>query len=813
MNTLVRDLRFAFRQLRRKPSFTVITVLTLALGIGLNTAVFSAIDALLLRPLSGVREPDRLVQIYRRWPGIDFGSIAPIGRRDVQERTADVFTDVAVWAITPLSLSTGGRADIVVGQLVSANYFSILGVAPAKGRMFVASEDIGALAHPVVVVSYGTWQTRFGGDPAVIGRSVVVNGTAYTIVGVAPNDFKGTIPIVTPAFWVPLAQLDQIMPGNRGLLESRANSFMNAFARLKPGVSVATARARLTAAESQLIADLPNDYKGSQLVLVPQGEAGLHPSMVGAEVGLSAVIMAVVGLLLLIACVNVANLYLARASERWREMAVRVSIGARRSTLVRQLLTESLLVAGIAGAAGTGLAWWVIQLANHIQLPIDIPISADLRLSVPVLLFTLAITVLTGIAFGLVPALMSTRPSLVPALKGDAPAGASRSRTSRTLIVAQMALSIVLLVAAGLFLRSLKSATSVDKGFEADHLMLASFALELQGYSRDRAEAMVENVTARMLANPNVRAVGYSQSTPLTLNSSQRGVGIPGYTPRTDEQMSIDYNTVSAGYFDAMGIPMQRGHTFSARRDSGGAGEIVVNARFAQRFWPGQDAVGRTVQVGGRTLTVVGVVPTGKYQRLGEDPLAYMYLDQRQFWHGDFTMNLRTRGDPLSVAQFIRDEFTALDPNLPLTNVRTMNNILGTALLPARLAGATLGIFGLLGLVLASVGMYGVMSFSVAQRTREIGIRMALGARQDAVLGLVVRQGMTLVGVGIAIGLVGAFGVSRLLRTLLYGASATDPLTFIGVPVLLGVVALLAVLVPARRASTVDPVVALRGDG
>jgi predicted permease len=578
-------------------------------------------------------------------------------------------------------------------------------------------------------------------------------------------------------------------------------------------VSVATARAHLTAAATQLIADLPDDYKGSQFVLVPQAEVGLHPSLRGAEVGLVAVIMAVVGLLLLMACVNVANLYLARASGRWREMAVRVSIGARRSTLVRQLLTESLLVAAVAGVAGTALAWWVIGLANRIQLPFDIPISADLRLNVPVLLFTLAITILTGLGFGLVPALMSTRPSLVPALKGEAPAGASRSRASRTLIVAQMALSIVLLVAAGLFLRSLRSATTIDKGFEADHLMLASFDLGLQGYSRARAEALVRTAAERMLANPNVRAVGYSQSTPLTLNNSQRDVAIAGYTPRPDEQMAIDYNTVSGGYFDAMGIAMQRGHTFAAQRDSGGPGELVINARFAQRFWPGLDALGRQVTVGGHTLTVVGVVPTGKYHGLGEGPLAYMYLDQRQYWHADFTMNVRTGADPALIAQFVRDEFSALDPNLPLTNVRTMNNILGIALLPARVAGATLGIFGLLGLVLASAGMFGVMSFSVSQRTREIGIRMALGARQDAVLGLVVREGMRLVGIGTAVGLAGAFALSRLLRNLLYGADATDPVTFVGVPILLGVVALVAVLVPARRASTVDPIVALRGDG
>jgi predicted permease len=559
-----------------------------------------------------------------------------------------------------------------------------------------------------------------------------------------------------------------------------------------------------------LKSELPDDYRGSELIAIPQEEAGLHPSLRGAQVGLSTVVMGVVAMLLLIACVNVANLFLARASDRWREMAVRVSMGAQRSTLIRQLLTESLLFAIASGVLGTGLAWLVIRLANQIQVPIDIAIQADLRLSVPVLLFTLAITLVTGLAFGLAPALMATRPSLIPALKGEAPAGGSRSRASRTLVVAQMALSLILLVAAGLFLRSLRSATTLDKGFESDHVMLASFDLDLQGYDRARAEDFVNRVRERVLANPNVRAAGMSMSTPLTLSNSQRGVEIPGYTPRKDEQMSIDYNVVSEGYFEAMGIQMQRGRGFETRDDSTAPIGIVVNTKFAERFWPGQDPLGKSVRVGRRDASVIGVVATGKYRRLGEDPLAYMYLSLRQFWQGGLTLNVRTKDDPAALAGVIRDEVGALDPDLPLTNVRTMNNALGVALLPARLAGAVLGIFGLLGLILACVGIYGVMSYSVAQRKREIGIRMALGAANSNVVRLVVRQGMILVGIGTVIGLAGAFAVGQLVRGLLYGASGLDPVLFAGVTALLGFVALMAVLVPARRASHVHPMVALR---
>jgi predicted permease len=491
-------------------------------------------------------------------------------------------------------------------------------------------------------------------------------------------------------------------------------------------------------------------------------------------------------------------------------MAVRLSLGAGRARLVRQLLTESMVFSLLAGAAGVGLAWVVIGLLNHIPFPAEVRIDPDLRLSIPVLLFSLGVSLFTGVLFGLAPALQSTRPHLVSALKGESSSGGSRSRMSRTLVVAQMALSLVLLVCAGLFLRNLRAATSIDKGFTSDNLLVASVDPALQGYERARTVEFYRRLVERVRELPGVTSVGLGEVIPLSLGSQQRSVEVPGYTPAPNERMSIDYNIVTPGYFEAMGIPLARGRGFTAQDDSTAPRVAVVNQRFADRFWPGQNAVGKQFRQGNQPVTVIGVVRTGKYSTLGEKPLAYAYYPQAQLWNSAMNIHVRTATDPASIAPRLRAEVAALDENLPISSVRTMNDLMGVALLPARLAGSVLGVFGLLGLVLAAVGMYGVMSYSVAQRTREIGIRMAVGAASGQVVSLVVRQGVTLVLLGAGIGLAGALGASQLVRGMLYGGSALDPLTFIGVPLVLLGVAMLAIWIPARRAATVDPMVALR---
>lgn len=805
------DLTYAWRMVRKSPLFTAIVVLTLALGIGLNTAVYAAVEALVLRPLAGVRAPEQLVQVYRTWPGLDYGSTSIPHYLDVRDRSTDVLDGAAIWAFTTLNVTAAGQPQRVFGQLVSANFFSALGVMPLQGRFFVPDEDEGRGGHPVAVLSHLGWQSTFGGDPAIVGKDVLLNGRNYQVVGIAPPEFNGAMPMVSPVLWAPITQIDELQARTVSAYETRGNNSMSIIARVRPGVSVEQVQQRLTVINDELTAEYPNLYERSGMRVVRQEDAGLHPSMRDAQVGLSAAVMAVVAILLLIACVNVANLFLARARDRAREMAIRLALGAKRWTLVRQLLVESLLYAALAGGVGLLLAVWVIRLANGITIPMDIVFQPNLELNAPVLLFAFGVSVVTGVLFGLVPALQATRPSLIPALKGEAPAGGSRSRVVRGLIVAQMALSIVLLVCAGLFLTNLRSATAIDKGFVSDGLLMAEFDPSMQGYNRAATLDFYRRLTERLEGHPQVVRVARIDNAPLGLNNSDRGISVPGYTPTENERMSIRYASVSPGYFEAMGIPVT-GRGFTAEDDSAAVRRIVVNARFAERFWPDQDPIGRTVQTAGRDFTVIGVVPTGKYERLGEPPTEFMFFAQEQLFGAAMNVVVRTSGDPTALMPLLRAEVKALDPNLPVANLRTMDSHLGIALLPARITGVALGVFGLLGLVLASVGMYGVMAYSVSQRTREIGIRMAIGAAAKDVVQLVMRQGLTLVIIGLGIGLGGALGASRLLRAVLYGEQTFDVITFTLVPLVLLGVAALATWIPARRAAHVDPAITLRAD-
>jgi len=810
MRTILDDIRYAVRVLIKNPMFTGVVVLTLALGIGLNTAVFSVIDGLLLRPLPGTRAPNELVQLYRTYRGERFGSNSIPHYLDVRERSGNTFSGVTLWDFETMNLATGGRNERVLGVMASANHFSVLGVNAALGRTFVPAEDTGRGAHPVAVLSWSTWKGAFGGDPKIVGRSIILNGRSYSVIGVAPPEFRGALPLVIPAMWVPLTQYDDIRPGQRdGYTERGSNSF-NVVARFKPGVTLAQANAQMKALIAGLRAEHPQDYEQSEINIVLQSEAGIHPTFRSAQVALSSVVMAVVGVLLLIACVNVANLFLARARDRAREMAVRLSLGAKRSRLVQQLLTESLLFAGLSGLAGVGLAWWVIKLANRIQLPMSVDFSADLHLSPLVVAFAFGVSLLTGLLFGLAPALQATNPSLIPALKGEAPAGQSRSRASKGLVVAQMALSIVLLVSAGLFLRDLQNVTTVDKGFVAENLLIADLAPGLQGYTRARSEEFYRRLREKLTSDPRVKAVGFVDNVPLGLSENDSYVEIPGYTPAKNENMSLQNTRVTPGYFEAMGISLKQGRGFTEQDDTASVRVMVVNEQMAKKYWAGASPIGKTVKYGDKEHTVVGVVPTGKYQRLGEPPTPFYYLAQEQHWSQSMSIVIRTVGDPQLVAPVLRAASSSFDETLPVSDIRTMTRHLGIALMPARLAGAALGVFGLLGLVLASVGMYGVMAYTVSQRRREIGIRMAIGAAGGDVVGMIMKQGLSLVIIGAAIGIGGALAASRLLRGVLYSPSVIDPMTFAGVPLLLTAVAALASWLPARRASGVNPLEALR---
>lgn len=814
MGDLLRDLRYSVRMLVRNPLFTVAAILTLALGIGLNAATFSAVYGILLRPLGGTDHPERLVQIYRQWPAMDYGSVSIPHYQDLRDRTGDVFESVAAYYFEPVAVAESGRSDRLLGMLVSANFFQTYGVTPVLGRAFLPDEEsVGPGAHPVAVLGYGFWQSRFGGDPGIIGRKLNLNGHPFDVVGIAPREFKGPVVFADVPIYVPLMMQPQIQPGYN-LIESRGNNMMTAVGRLRDGQTVERAGQVLDAVLAQLRKEYPEEYelqRGHTLVL--QNEAGIHPMFKNAQVGMSTVMMAVVAMLLLIACVNVANLFLVRARERRREIGIRLSIGADRGRIVRQLMTESLLFSLLAGVAGLGLAWVAVGFIGQIRPPMDGPWNFAVGLDTTVLLFTLAVSVAAGFLFGLVPALQASRPDTITAVKGEMDGKAGSSRVSSGLVVLQMALSLLLLISSGLFIRSLQGATRIDPGFDKpSSLVMASVDPELQGYDQARAQAFLDRLLDAVNALPDVTAAGLTDAVPLGLGSSDRGVEVPGYEFGEGERRSLMYADVTEGYIEAMGVRLLEGRTFTRQDDDAGAPVIVVNQRIADRFWPGQSAIGRTIQTAGKDREIIGVVETGKYRSLGEEPTEFMFLPQREQYRSNMTLVARTRGDANAALSGIREIVRDADPEMPVFDVRTMQDHMGIALLPARLGGSVLGIFGLLGLTLAAVGIYGVMAYSVAQRKRELGIRVALGADKARVLRLVLGEGMRLAVIGTVIGLVAAAGAARLVRGLLYDVNALDPVAFTGVPLLLVGVALLAVWIPARRAARTEPMRALKSD-
>ncbi len=816
LSALVQDVHFAGRVVRRSPLFTAAVVVTLALGIGLNTAVFSVVESLLLRPLPAVARSQEIVQLYRTYPGERTGSIAVPDYFDLRARTRDVFVDVAAWTFATLNVTLDGAPRYAHGQMVSAGYFSLLGVTARLGRTFRPEEDTVPMAHPVAVLSHAGWQELFGGDPGVVGRRVTVNGSPMEVIGVLPPAFQGTMPIIPPQLYVPLMQLDQARPDQRGALERRGSRFMTGLARLAPGVTVAQAAARLELVMAGLRTEYPGEYDDVGINIIRQADAGIHPSLRDAQVGLTVAVMSVVAVLLLVACVNVANLFLARARDREREMAVRLSIGASRGALLRQLLVESLAYSMLSAVAGLLVARWAMALVNGIRLPAGLPARPDLQLNAPVLLFTVGVAALTPLLFGLGPALRSTRPSLVPALKGASRGASRRSRTDGALVVAQVALSLVLLSCAGFFLVNVRQATRIERGFRGERLVLGSINPALQGYDRARTRELHRRLEELLRRDHEVTQVAFTSHVPLGIGNADREISVPGYTPARTEHMSVQYAAVSPDYFAAMQIDLSRGRGFTAQDDSSAARVIVVNQRFAERFWPGQDPVGRTVLMpggaDGSPHTVVGVVPTGKYRSLGEDPTAFMYFPLAQLWRPTLDVVVAVTGDPAGYLERLPAAVRRLDPHLPLANVRTMERHLGISRLPARITAAALAGFGALGLLLTSVGMYGMMAYRVAQRRREIGIRMAIGASARSVTWLNVREALALVGIGTVLGIAAAVLSARLLRGVLYASEGAHALVLTTVPVVLLLVAGLASWLPSRRAARRDPLPALRAD-
>lgn len=810
LGDLSRDFRYAVRQLVKTPGFAIVAIATLALGIGANSAIFSLVNTALLRPLP-IANPDELVALDNIIAGRSFTLFSYPNYRDLRDRN-DAFSGLIAYRFTPLSLSHDGINERTWGYVVTGNYFETLGIKAARGRLLTPEDDRFPGGHPVAVLSYSGWKKRFGGAEDVIGRQILVNGQGYSVVGVAPEGFDGTEIIAFPELFFPMAMQGEIEVGDQWL-ERRGREELFVQGRLKPSVSISRARESLNAIALQLAKEFPDFNEGKSIAVERAGLMGGTGR--GPAIGISAGIMMVVGLVLLLACVNLANLLLARASDRRQEIAVRLALGASRFQIIRQLLTESILLAVIGGGLGLLLSLWLVRWAATWRAPIDLPVRFELHVDYRVLIFTLLVSIFTGILFGLIPALQSTRPNLVSGLKDDlSMIGHRRSIFKSALIVFQVALSLLLLIGGGLMLRGLLRAETVDLGFNPNHLIKMSFDLRLQGYSDGSGAEFQKALLDRVRSMPGVEAAGLASMVPVDLHFGTERVFIEGsgITRRADAPRAFT-SRISSGYFDAMGTHILRGRDFAASDTEESIKVAIVNETFARRYWPDQDPIGKRFSLSrsdADLVQVIGVTQNGKYAGITENAKSIAYRPISQSYTGSVNLMVRAPYDSHKLISDVRQIIAQADPRLPISTAKTMSEHMGFALLPARIGAILFGSFGVLALALAAIGLYGVMSFSVSRRTREIGIRMALGAHSADVLKMVLRQGMTLTMLGVGIGLLFAFATTRLMKTLLYGISATDPVTFAAIAGLLIAVALMACFLPARKAAKTSPLVALQ---
>jgi len=822
MSTFLQDLKYGARLLVRAPAFTVIAALSLALGIGANTTMFTLVNAVLLNPLP-VEDPSQLVSVWttderNQNSALGFLQISPLNYRDLRDKN-EVFAGLAAHTGIPLNVSVAnGEPQQLFGEIVTGNYFSVLGAKPAAGRTFMADEDKNPGERLVAVLGYGEWQKRFGGDPGAVGRTVTVNGQSFTVIGVMPKGFKGTNAIGAPAMWVPYMTYPVTSTGFfRELAEpnSRRGLGCNVTGRLKPGTSVRQAEANLKTIARQLEQEYPNENKGRNVTIVPLAQATINPGFRNNLVMAGGLLMTIVGLVLLIACANVANLLLARAAVRQKEIAVRLSLGASRGRLVLQLLTEGTLLALVGGAFGLVLAYWAQDLLWSYRPPFLQPDAVDLHPDARVLLFTLGVSLATGVVFGLAPAVQSSRPDLAVELKEkiSAPAGSNRMFNLRNLLVAaQIALSLVALIGAGLFLRSLQHAQRIAPGFDAEHLAVMSFDLGAQGYTEERGRQFQQRVLERAASVPGVGSAALASTVPLFAGGFARTVFLEGQD--TSDRRSgrlVQITVAGQRYLETLGIPLVRGRDLAETDQPNTPAAVIVNETMAKRFWPDQDAIGKRFKFFGQDnfQQVVGIAKDGKYNFIGEEPTPYIYQATTQVYQPQLSLFVKA-ARPEAVLGTVRSEVQQLDRNLPLTGVFTLNEIFGQSLWAPRMGASLLAVFAGLSLVLAIIGIYGVMAYSVNQRTRELGIRMALGASRSDVLRLVVLQAVRLTLIGVVIGLAASFAASRLIASMLFDVSPTDIVTFVAVPVLLAVSALAASYLPALRATRIDPMVALR---
>lgn len=811
MPLLFQDVRYGLRTLARTPGFTVMAVAVLALGIGVNATVFSLANAFFLRPLP-VSDPGTIVRVYsNRFSNVRYRTYLELRDRN------STLAGLAAFQLRSFGLRIDADTEHAFGETVTGNYFPVLGVAPARGRLLGPSDD-RAGAPAAVVLSHAFWVRRFGRSPEAVGRTLSLNDQPFTIVGVAPEGFTGVLAPLAGDLWVPLATDALLRPAVDEATRLDTMSF-HLTGRLKPGVDRAQAQADLDTIGRQLRAAAGEPERPQRAVTV-YGSTMLHPEASQPVTAFTAVLMTVVALVLLIVCVNVANLVLARAAGRDVELAVRQSLGAGRGRLIRQLLTENLILSLAGAAGGLAIAFWCTRLVMTARIPAPVPVALDLSIDVRVLAFTTFVAIVATLAFGVAPALSASKIDLVRALKGIGGDGSGHGRLRSAFLVAQVSMSVLLLVTAGLFIRSFRNAQSIDPGFDAGHVLTASIDLETRGYPESRGREFIRSLAERLETAPDVVSANVVDIAPLTLSNRTTYMLRDGDVQPSRDQPpptpQIYVNAVGPGHFKTLKIAVLAGRDFTHLDGAAAPGVAIVNETLARRFWPGKEAVGQRLRPLGdganvrESVEIVGVVRDSKYVTVGEAPRPFLYRPLTQQYTPRVTLLVRTAGTPASALSTIKQEVRALDPGLPVFNVSPLADAISISLLPARIAGGLLGALGMLALALAALGIYGVLSFLVRARTREIGIRVAIGATPRAVVALVVRQAMTWTVAGGVIGLGLALLVTRFLEGFLYGIRPTDPLTFGGVTLLLALVACVAALVPAARASRLDPLVALR---
>jgi predicted permease len=811
MDQLRKDLVVSFRRLRSSPGFTLAAILTLALGIGANTAIFTAVNALIFRPLP-VERPNELVFLNMRGLNNEFPVQSYPNYIDLRDRNK-VLTGLAGYRVAPVSFSRGDSNNARIWSYeVTGNYFDVLGVGAARGRVLGPEDDRVRLGHPVAVISYACWQLRFAGDPGVLGSKIKLNGMDYSVVGVAPRGFSGTEVIFTPDIWVPIAMEPQIEPGNNWL-DQRGDQNLFVAGRLKPGVTLPRAEAALNAIAAELGREYPRENAGIKIVLSPPGLFGTY--IRGTVRAFAAVLMGVAGMVLLIACVNLASLLLARAADRRRETAIRLALGAPRRRLIRQLLTESMLLSILGGAAGLLLSIWLARLFAAWRPPISMPIIPSLGVDLRVMLFAALASLATGVLFGLAPALQSTSAELAPALKNEAVAERLRRFPIRDILVAaQVALSVVLLFGSVLVVRSLQHVLSLNLGFEPRHAAALSFDLGLQGYDETHARDFQRRVLEHLRRMPGIHSAGTVSGLPLSLNWNSSGIVIEGKpVPRASDMTVAAMFSISPGYISAAQTRLIAGRDLDENDTQGRRRVAIVNQAFGRKLLPGENPIGKRLRTDsdqGEWREIIGVVEDGKYRSLGEQPTPAVFEPVAQSWSSSITLVARSSMPEDQVASLLRRAVAEIDPSMSTYDGGSLTDQLGLVLFPARIAATILGAFGLLAVVLAATGVYGIMAYAVARRTREIGIRMALGAKPSQVLGAVLSHTALLLAIGTTAGIVLALIAGRLFSEILYGVSPQDPATYVLVIALMALVAFFACWFPARRAISLDPVTALR---